>query len=156
MAHSFIQNPIFFFYKNPEKKIQHIFSFCCIFFLPKKSSCAIHSIDLNVIFFFVRRRQKKNSCFIHSVDFFQKCGENELFQGKKNTAVFFFFWFLEKKIQLFTILSEWVDTNFFAEKKKIRYLWITKNTTTHRKSKDHEKLKLWAASSATRIHWAFT
>ena len=119
-----IQGCIFF---SPEKVheafIQDVVGFSlfflkvgCVFFFPSfcvfflcfffscKSSHAIHSIDLEAVFFFFRRWKKKYSFFIHSINFASKCEKNELLQEKKNTiplaqpndsraAVWLSFWF---------------------------------------------------------------
>ena len=65
----------------------HFWVFFLYFFFPTKVHLPfIHSISR--LFFFFRRRKKKNSFFIHPIDFFQKCGENELSQGKKKYGTF--------------------------------------------------------------------
>ena len=99
-----IQGCIFFFpEKVHEAFIQDLVGFSlfflkvgCVFFFPHfcvfflcffscKSSHAIHSFDLEAVFFFFVAGQKKYSFFIHSIDFASKCEKNELLQKKKNT-----------------------------------------------------------------------
>ena len=66
----------------------HIFGcFLCVFF-SCKSSHAIHSFDLEAVFFFCRWKKKYCRYFIHSIDFAPKCEKNELLQENKNTIPF--------------------------------------------------------------------
>ena len=60
--------------------------FFCVFF-SCKSSHAIHSFDLEAVFFF-SSLEKKYSFFIHSIDFASKCEKNELLQKKTKYDTF--------------------------------------------------------------------
>ena len=85
---AFIQDVVGFSFFSLKVGCVFFFPNFCVFFLcfffSCKSSHAIHSFDLEAVFFF-RRWKKKYSFFIHSIDFASKCEKNELLQEKKNT-----------------------------------------------------------------------
>ena len=79
---AFIQDVVGFSFFSLKVGCVFFFPNFCVFFLcfffSCKSSHAIHSIDLEAVFFFFVAGKKKYSFFIHSIDFASKCEKNEL------------------------------------------------------------------------------
>ena len=89
--------------------------FCVCFFFPVKVHIAIHSFNLEAVFFFFVARKKKYSFFIHSIDFSPKCEKNELLQEKK---IRYLWWYRSSGLKLGSLWSPFVNGGVSVTKMK--------------------------------------